>query len=454
MSSTDYPMPKPRPADDLDGPDGFDGSNKRVLGTVLEELKSWHARFIGTTSEQDLNLIVLFEAVTHVCMETYTVPLIVIDSISPGSGKTTLLDHMERFTADSVSAASLSSPAMLARLLKNGPRTVLIDEAHRTLDPKNPATNDLLSILNSCYKRGKTRPVLTPIKGGDWEVVEMPTYAPVVMAGNAPNLADDTRQRSIRLLLMPDDQIEDSDWEVIEQDAQELAARLREAMGDVRALVKDAVPDLPEKCKGRIREKWRPLARVADVAGGPWPERVRELIMSDIEEIEAERADGITKQPPAVILMRDVHEVWPEGETFMRTRELVNALVMNNPDYWGEASPYGRALTVQRLGRLLNQSAKIHSSKNSCDERGYRRNDFALVWRRMGIEKQNPSSDGSTDTHKQTVETVGNGETVERDDVTDVTEKPDHGRDLEQEPLSLDEEYALALEAQEQGKEN
>lgn len=44
MSSTDYPMPKPRPADGLDGSDGFDGSNKRVLGTVLEELKSWHAR--------------------------------------------------------------------------------------------------------------------------------------------------------------------------------------------------------------------------------------------------------------------------------------------------------------------------------------------------------------------------------------------------------------------------
>lgn len=52
----------------------------------------------------------------------------------------------------------------------------------------------------------------------------MPTFAAVVIAGNNPNLPEDTRSRIIRVLLMPDidGQIEESDWELIEQDADAL----------------------------------------------------------------------------------------------------------------------------------------------------------------------------------------------------------------------------------------
>ena len=44
----------------------------------------------------------------------------------------------------------------------------------------------------------------------------MPTFAPVVMAGNNPKLPEDTKSRSIRVLLMPDTDgtAEESDWEV------------------------------------------------------------------------------------------------------------------------------------------------------------------------------------------------------------------------------------------------
>jgi hypothetical protein len=285
-------------------------------------------------------------------METYTTPRLIIDSIAPGSGKTTLLEHMSRFCADPLQAASLSSPALLARVLANGPRTLLIDEADRSLDPKNPATAELIAILNSGYKRGGTRPVLVPVKGGGWDVEEMPTFAPVVMAGNAPNLPDDTRQRSVRILLMPDTEgtVEPSDWEEIEEEANSLANDLRTVMQKVRGAVSDAHPALPEGCVGRMREKWRPLARVAQVAGGKWPEKVQEMIIRDIAEVEAERADGLTKQPPSVTLINDIHELWPEGEAFMRTGELVSALIEYRPDYWGSESPFGRELTVQRLG--------------------------------------------------------------------------------------------------------
>jgi hypothetical protein len=52
----------------------------------------------------------------------------------------------------------------------------------------------------------------------------MPTFAAVVIAGNNPNLPEDTRSRIIRVLLLPDldGRIEESDWELIEEDAEAL----------------------------------------------------------------------------------------------------------------------------------------------------------------------------------------------------------------------------------------
>ncbi len=69
---------------------------------------------------------------------------------------------------------------------------MLIDQADRSLNPEKEGITDLLAVLNSVYKRGGTRAVFVPGKGGQWEVREMPTFAAVVIAGNSPNLPEDT----------------------------------------------------------------------------------------------------------------------------------------------------------------------------------------------------------------------------------------------------------------------
>ena len=108
-------------------------------------------------------------------------------------------------------------------------RTILLDEVDRSLRGDKPGVEDLIAVLNSGYRSGATRPVLVPTKGGGWEAKEMPTFAPVAMAGNSPNLPHDTVSRELRILMMPDlfDAIEESDWEVIEPDA----VRLHNAIG-------------------------------------------------------------------------------------------------------------------------------------------------------------------------------------------------------------------------------
>ena len=68
----------------------------------------------------------------------------------------------------------------------------------------------------------------------------MPTFAPVAMAGNQPKLPDDTLSRVIRVLIMPDHDgtVEDSDWELIEDEAKEIATQLALWANEVREQVR------------------------------------------------------------------------------------------------------------------------------------------------------------------------------------------------------------------------
>src|SRR5215208_7309071 len=182
--------------------------------TLLGDICSWLGRFIRTVTDADLDLLTLWAAHTHLVVECYTTPRLQLDSPVPGSGKTTCLEHLQRLCLRPVQMASLSSPALLTRMLNAEQRTILIDEADRSLNPEKEGIADLLAVLNSGYKRGATRPVLVPAKGGQWEVAEMPTFAAVAMAGNNPNLPEDTRSRIIRVLLLPDldGTAEETEW--------------------------------------------------------------------------------------------------------------------------------------------------------------------------------------------------------------------------------------------------
>lgn len=374
----------------LDGSDGSAGSGGFILGAALDNVRDWLGRFISVTDHRDLDMLTLWVAHTHAAFELYSTPRLIIDSSMPGSGKTTVIEHLYRLGHRPVQAASLSSPALMARMLSKGIRTILIDEADRSLDPKKPGVEDFIAIINSGYKRGATRPVLVPAKGGDWDVEEMPTFAPVAMAGNSPHLPDDTRSRSIRLLLMPDldGTVESSDWEEIEPDATDLSEALAQAMEGVRDQLRTIRPMMPADCVGRSKERWSPLMRVATIAGGRWPATTIDLIERDLREIQQEREDGLANVPPAITALRDLAEVWPATE-FARSADLVERLVQHNPEKWSELSGFGKRLTVQRLGRMLSQSFKVFSSKNGSGARGYDRSDLDKPWRQFKVTPEN-----------------------------------------------------------------
>src|SRR5690606_12069408 len=79
-----------------------------------------------------------------------------------------------------------------------------------------------------------------------------------------------------------------------------------------------------------------------------------------------------------VVLLQDIHHVWPEGQSFISTENLIDELISHNPKQWSELSSYGKDLNPQRLGRMLVKAFDIHSERSSLGkrERGYRRESF------------------------------------------------------------------------------
>ena len=391
----DGPVPSPWD-DDADlapvapvAPDApVQGEGSVETGAVLDDVREWFGRYITVLNEPDLDLLTLWAAHTHLAFECYTSPRLIIDSPVHGSGKTTVLEHLERLARRSVQMASLSSPALLTRMLDAEQRTVLIDEADRSLDPKKDGIAERVAVLNSGYKRGGTRPVLVPGKEGTWNVKEMPTFAPCAMAGNSPNLPEDMRSRSVRVLLMPDVHglADETDWEVMEDSALYLGGRLAAWAETVRDQVRANRPDLPEGVRGRMAEKWRPLKRVAVAAGSDWPTIVDDMARRDMQQLEQDIEDGVAVQSPHVALLNHLYETWPHGLEFVPTADLVRNLILEHPDMWGEGSNYGKALTVQRFGRMLNKSYGVSGARlDRTGPRGYTRASLVRAWERLGV---------------------------------------------------------------------
>lgn len=385
--------PRAVSVDGVDGSDGLGGSDGTPLD-VLSRTVRWLARYIRTTSDHDIELLALWVLHTHVVDKVYTTPRLLIDSPMPGSGKTTVLEHIQRLGFRPMQAASLSSPALLARVIDQGVRTVCIDECDRNLDPKREGVGELVAVINSGYKRGATRPVLVPSKGGEWAVSEMSTFAPIAMAGNQPDLPDDTRSRTLRVLLMPDldGTVEESDWEQIEPNAADLKALIEEWAANYGEAVAGASGELPGEVKGRARERWKPLKKVAQAVGYGWPEKVDALAMRDLERESLEREDGAVRDKPAIVALKDVMTVWPEGREHLTSETLVRFLIAESPEQWGATSSYGRALTPQRLGRMLSSNFGIHTGKTSTGERVYFHTAFLTVWGRLGVKPPRAST--------------------------------------------------------------
>jgi hypothetical protein len=150
----------------------------------------------------------------------------------------------------------------------------------------------------------------------------------------------------------------------------------RWAADNIEAL-RDADPDVPACLQNRAADNWRPLIAIADVAGGEWPARVRQIAELAAGRAEAAQSDG-------VLLLSDIRAVFAESQSErLKSADLATALANMEGRPWAECGGKG-AITKHRLAQLLSpygigpQTIRI----GAVTAKGYLRKQFDDVFER------------------------------------------------------------------------
>jgi hypothetical protein len=176
----------------------------------------------------------------------------------------------------------------------------------------------------------------------------------------------------------PDEYHEDFDPEEIEQEAQHLRIRL-EAWAESASDVLRSADLKPAKLPGldpRRNEIWRILFRIADLAGGDWPERARSAAV--------ELSSGGRRSDEAsagVKLLGHIRDVFTEDK--MSISDIVDALnAIEDASYGGWND--GGGIKTRELGWKL-KPYRIIAKNIRTDEgvrKGYDRDQFEDAWSR------------------------------------------------------------------------
>lgn len=314
-----------------------------------------------------------------------TSPRLLVSSVTAGCGKSTLFDLLRELCPNAAGTSSLT-PSVLVDMADEG-GTLFIDEANRVFMPRGQGYERLLQIFNDGFSSrgmGVQRKEARPDGKNGYNSVRRSTFAPMALAGNNPQLAPDAMSRCIRIVLQNGEPERELDWDVIEEEEPELA-RLQAILPDWASRFDVGAHPRPDLCNahtgkklsGRQMQVWRPLARIAQTQEGEWLGEL-ERIAGDYVEALAESHD---LEEPHVTLLRNMAPLlasrW-NGETFIPSQGLCDALGEAYPEEYGFASKYAR-LTPKRLGTFMHR-LDINPIRNSeGTKRGYSRADLEKV---------------------------------------------------------------------------
>jgi hypothetical protein len=265
-------------------------------------------------------------------------PRLAIQSPEKGCGKTTLLDFVAQVVARALPTSNATTSAIFRIVEASGP-TLLIDEADTFLREND----ELRGILNSGHRKGGA--VIRTV-GDDHEPRQFSTWAPCAIAliGRLPDTLED---RSIVCALRrrkPSERVESFRGDRADH-LHVLARKAARWCEDHAAELTAADPDMGT-LQNRTADNWRPIYAIADVAGGPWPARVR--------DIAAEADAARDEQSHRALMLADIRDCFTtKGIDRISSEDLVAHLVGLDNRGWCEFKG-GRPLTKATLTRMLS----------------------------------------------------------------------------------------------------
>lgn len=309
---------------------------------LLEEIAKTFARFVVLPSHgADVLTLWTLHSYTHEAAAVS--PLLALTSPEKRCGKTSVLGLLSGLACRALSASNIS-PSAFFRVTEKFHPTLLIDEADTFLKENEEARG----IVNSGHTRATAFVIRNVSIGDDFDPRRFCTWGPksIALIGTLhPTLGD----RSITISMRrrrKDEPVERLRLDVLTDDLQSLRRKCLRWASDHLNDLKKCDPAIPSELHDRAADNWRPLLAIADLAGGPWPQRAREAALALSNGEDRTEAAG-------VLLLSDLRDLFQEKQADRLTSaEIVERLITLEDRPWPEWY-HGKPLTVRQLARLL-----------------------------------------------------------------------------------------------------
>ena len=274
------------------------------------------------------------------------------------SGKSRLFDVLARLVFRALTSSNMSAASLFRTLHSNG-GTVLLDEAERLRNTRDPDVSEILSMLLAGHKAGGTATRLEPLGESGFRTVSFHVYAPKALAcisGLPPALAS----RAIPIVMFRAGPKSPKPRRRIDADP----GRWQRLRDDLHALVLEHGPtflELPTRdnvcpeMSGRDFDKWQPLLAI-----GSWLQEAGALgllgLMQEyaLESIDAGRDDQIGDADE--ILLRILADKRANLET-PQPKEILEAAQEAEPNGFRRWTAKGVANALRRYGLATNTYA-------------------------------------------------------------------------------------------------
>ncbi len=352
---------------------------------LLEDLATAARRFVILPKHADA-LVALWCLAAHAFNAFDIFPFLALVSPVRRCGKTTLFKVLLRLVPRALTSSNVSA-ASVYRIIEACRPCLLLDEA----DTFTRDNEELRGVLNSGHTRETAYVLRVEGEGKDLRPVRLSTWCPRAFAliGSLPDTLDD---RSIAIPMR-------------RRTKTEVVARARrKALEPLRDLGRMAArwgadntealaatdPAVPEALDDRASDNWEPLLAVADLTGGPWPERARKAALA-LSGGRDQEDDGAGTR-----LLRNIRAAF-EARAVDRlpSAELVAALLADEEWGWGTWRR-GKPLDQRGLARLLAPfGIKPRGIRVGTDTpKGYTREWFTDAWSRyLGSDRPHLQQD-------------------------------------------------------------
>ncbi len=362
---------------------------------LLDELCAALTRYVVLPSEAAVHAVALWIAATHGQPAFEHAPRLAINAPEKRCGKSRLLDIIEATCHNPLLTVNATTAAIF-RSIGEDPPTLIVDEADTIFGTKKAAeqNEDLRGLLNAGHQRG--RPAIRCV-GPHQEVKKFPTFAMAALAGIG-ELPDTIRDRAVVIRMRrrkPGEEVKPyrhrRDGPPLHTLRDRLAAWVR---AHLQAL-EEAEPAMP--LEDRAADTWEPLFAIAELAGGPWPERAAkaatEITNAEIStEVEASLGVRLLTDCRAIF----THGMFPGAQHgVIASEELVKRLRAIDDAPWDGFGLNTRGLS-QRLEPYGIRPDRVRpDGRSGAQVRGYKLADFIDAFERYCPPVEDPTEDMS-----------------------------------------------------------